>query len=155
MTYYPCRGGVSPLEAVPPPTPCNTILTLKHIQIQSGFFILSKLNEGRRSSATLTGVKQRQGEKDARNRNEVSRCIDFRLRIVWDMYKCGAYFLFWRRGAEGTDAEASLIEARLETQRGFQVRLKAGPRMVESKIRTPRRPLSQDEKDALRCAWII
>ena len=54
----------------------NTILNLKHIQIRSGFFVLSKLNEGRRSRATLTGVKQRQGEKDAR------RCIDFRLRIV-------------------------------------------------------------------------
>ena len=63
--------------------------------------------------------------------------------------------MFWRRGAEGGDAEASLTEARLETQRVFQVRLEAGPRMVESKIRTPRRPLSQDEKDALRCAWII
>ena len=63
------------------------------------------------------------------------------------MYKCGAYFLFWRRGAEGGDAETSLTEARLETQRGFQVRLKAVPRTVESKIRTPRRPLSQGEKD--------
>ena len=60
----------------------------------------------------------------------------------------------WRCGAEGGDAEASLTEARLETRKGFQVRLKARPRTVEPKIRTPRRPLSQDEKDALRSAWI-
>ena len=32
------------------------------------FFVLAKLNEGRRSSATLTGEKHSQGEKDARIR---------------------------------------------------------------------------------------
>jgi len=37
----------------------------KSIHMGSGFFILTKLNGGRRSSATLTAVKQSQGGKDA------------------------------------------------------------------------------------------
>ena len=43
----------------------DTILRLKDYQIWDVFFALAKLNEGRRSSATLTGMKQRQGGKDA------------------------------------------------------------------------------------------
>ena len=42
------------------------------------------------------------------------------------MCKCGVDFSFWRRGAEGGDAEASLTGA----------------------------TLSQSEKDARSCAWI-
>ena len=44
---------------------CYTILRLKDYQIWDVFFVLAKLNEGKRSSATLTGMKQRQGGKDA------------------------------------------------------------------------------------------
>ena len=42
----------------------NTILSIKDYQIWDGFFALAKLNGGRRSSATLTGMKQRQDGKD-------------------------------------------------------------------------------------------
>ena len=42
-----------------------TILSIKDYQIWDGFFALAKLNGGSRSSATLTGMKQRQGGKDA------------------------------------------------------------------------------------------
>ena len=35
-------------------------------QIWDGFCAVAKLNGGRRSSATLTGMKQRQSGKDAR-----------------------------------------------------------------------------------------
>ena len=41
-----------------------TILSIKDYQIWDGFFALAKLNGGRRSSATLTGMKQRQDGKD-------------------------------------------------------------------------------------------
>ncbi len=37
-----------------------TIYLLKYCKIRDGFFVLSKLSEGRRSNATLTGTKQRQ-----------------------------------------------------------------------------------------------
>ena len=40
-----------------------TNLRLKDYQIWNGFFVLAKLNEGRRSSATLTGMKRCQSEK--------------------------------------------------------------------------------------------
>ena len=53
-----------------------TIRVLKSYQIWDGFFVLAKLNEGRRSNATLTGVKQRQSGKDDQ------RCYDFRRRTV-------------------------------------------------------------------------
>ena len=43
----------------------HTIRVLKPHQISDGFFVLVKLNEGMRSSATLTGVKHSQGGKDA------------------------------------------------------------------------------------------
>ena len=42
----------------------HTILSIKDYQIWDGFFALAKLNGGRRSSATLTGMKQRQDGKD-------------------------------------------------------------------------------------------
>ena len=42
-----------------------TILRLKDYQIWDVFFALAKLNEGRRSSATLTEVTHSQNEKDA------------------------------------------------------------------------------------------
>ena len=54
----------------------NTILSIKDYQIWDGFFALAKLNGGRRSSATLTGMKQRQRGKDARRRK------DFRFDLV-------------------------------------------------------------------------
>ncbi len=38
----------------------HTIYLLKYCKIRDGFSVLSKLNEGRRSNATLTGTKQRQ-----------------------------------------------------------------------------------------------
>ncbi len=41
-----------------------TIFSIKDYQIWDGFFALAKLNGGRRSSATLTGMKQRHGVKD-------------------------------------------------------------------------------------------
>ena len=41
-----------------------TILSIKDYQIWDVFFALAKLNGGRRSSATLTGMKQRQDGKD-------------------------------------------------------------------------------------------
>ena len=43
----------------------DTKLKLKMYQIWDGFCAVAKLNEGRRSSATLTGMKQRHGVKDA------------------------------------------------------------------------------------------
>ena len=43
----------------------NTKLKLKMYQIWDGFCAVAKLNGGRRSSATLTGMKQRHGVKDA------------------------------------------------------------------------------------------
>ena len=43
---------------------CNTILSIKDYQILDEFFALAKLNGRRRSSATLTGMKQRQSGKD-------------------------------------------------------------------------------------------
>ena len=43
----------------------HTILRLKDYQIWDVFFALAKLNEGRRSSATLTEVTHSQNEKDA------------------------------------------------------------------------------------------
>ena len=46
--------------------PYNTIEILKSYQMWDGFFALAKLIEGKRSSATLTGVKRRQDGKDAR-----------------------------------------------------------------------------------------
>ena len=42
-----------------------TKLKLKMYQIWDGFCAVAKLNGGRRSSATLTGMKQRHGVKDA------------------------------------------------------------------------------------------
>ena len=47
------------------PLMIHTIDILKSFQMWDGFFALAKLNEGRRSSATLTEMKQRQSEKDA------------------------------------------------------------------------------------------
>ena len=44
-----------------------SIRVLKSYQIWDGFFVLAKLNEGRRSSATLTGMKQHQSEKDRKD----------------------------------------------------------------------------------------
>ena len=41
-----------------------TKLKLKMYQIWDGFYAVAKLNGGRRSSATLTGMKQRHGVKD-------------------------------------------------------------------------------------------
>ena len=46
------------------PFSLHTILSIKDYQIWDGFFALAKLNGGRRSSATLTGMKQRQDGKD-------------------------------------------------------------------------------------------
>ena len=43
----------------------HTKLKLKMYQIWDGFCAVAKLNGGRRSSATLTGMKQRHGVKDA------------------------------------------------------------------------------------------
>ena len=43
---------------------CYTKLKLKMYQIWDGFCAVAKLNGGRRSSATLTGMKQRHGVKD-------------------------------------------------------------------------------------------
>ena len=42
----------------------NTKLKLKMYQIWDGFYAVAKLNGGRRSSATLTGMKQHQDGKD-------------------------------------------------------------------------------------------
>ncbi len=39
-------------------------LKLKMYQIWDGFYAVAKLNGGRRSSATLTGMRQRHGVKD-------------------------------------------------------------------------------------------
>ena len=44
----------------------NTIEILKPYQILEEFFILAKLNGGRRSSATLTEMKRRQNGKGPR-----------------------------------------------------------------------------------------
>ena len=44
----------------------NTIWLLKYVHIRDGFFIGAKLSGGRRSSATLTEAKQREGGKDTR-----------------------------------------------------------------------------------------
>ncbi len=43
----------------------DTIRVLKSYQIWDKFFVLAKRNEGRRSSATLTGVTHGQNEKGA------------------------------------------------------------------------------------------
>ena len=43
----------------------HTKLKLKMYQIWDGFCAVAKLNGGRRSSATWTGMKQRHGVKDA------------------------------------------------------------------------------------------
>ncbi len=48
-------------------TGIDTIYLLKYCKIRDGFFVLSKLSEGRRSNATLTGTKQRQNGKDAQS----------------------------------------------------------------------------------------
>ena len=49
----------------PPASFFYTKLKLKMYQIWDGFCAVAKLNGGRRSSATLTGMKQRHGVKDA------------------------------------------------------------------------------------------
>ena len=53
-----------------------TIEILKSYQMWDVFFVLAKLIEGKRSGATLTGVKQSQDGKDAH------RWHDFRREIV-------------------------------------------------------------------------
>ena len=47
----------------------NTKLKLKMYQIWDGFYAVAMLNGGRRSSATLTGMKHSQDGKDARRFN--------------------------------------------------------------------------------------
>ena len=49
--------------------PKDNDLAMKLRKIWDGFFVLAKLNEGRRSSATLTGMKHCQGEKGAHRFN--------------------------------------------------------------------------------------
>ena len=44
-------------------TQFHTIYLLKYCKIRDGFFVLSKLSEGRRSIATLTEMRQSHSEK--------------------------------------------------------------------------------------------
>ena len=47
--------------------PFHTEFLPRYVQMRSGFFVLAKLNGGRRCSASLSEAKQSQGGKDARS----------------------------------------------------------------------------------------
>ncbi|MBR4359465.1 MAG: hypothetical protein IKP32_02465, partial [Clostridia bacterium] len=65
----PWRGVQGPRRPLPRPPllfSLFAICVLKDGKIRSVFFVLAKRNEGKRSTAALTGMMQRQRGKDAR-----------------------------------------------------------------------------------------